>query len=283
MSAVLAHRAETQRLARVLGVDLDELDFLVDAPVEALVELRHGVQDRLLERSREEFERAVALADMIPRGMAATLAQRVMGPVLGGRAASLLSPGLTAELATRLPAEFLADVAGHVDLRHVGPLIGGIPVDTMADTGAVLRRREEWIVLSAFVGHVPDAKLRTLLDVFDGEALLRSGFVIEDTSRLDPVIAMLSDARLDELLTAAYDHDLWAEAVSVASLIGDEQATRVVAAIHRMPERQLDALEVALRSDPELRSGSERFVALVPPHLRDRLSSTRPTAVDAPA
>lgn len=271
MSGQLAHRAEIQRLARVLGVDPSELNFLREAPVESLTELRHGVQDRLLERSRDEFERAVALADKIPRGLAATLAQKAMGPVLGGRAASLLSPKLTAELAARLPASFLADVSGHVDLRHVGPLIGGIPTDTMAATGKVLRQREEWIVLSAFVGYVPEQKLRILLDVFDGEALLKSGFVIEDVSRLDAVIAMLTDTRLDELLTAAYDHDLWVEAVGIADFLGEEQVKRVIAAIERMPEAQLAALETILNSDADLRADSVRLISLAPEHLQARL------------
>lgn len=244
MSAPLAHRSETLRLARVLGVEPEELDILQDAPVEALAELRTTVQDRLLERSREEFERAVALGDKIPRGLAATLAQRAMGPVLGGRAAALLRAEMAVELAKRLPAEFLADVAVHVDLRHVGPLVGGIPTDTMEATGRVLRDREEWIVLSAFVGFVPDDKLAQLLGVFDGEALLKGGFVIEDVSRLDPVVALLPDARIDELLDAANTLELWPEAFALCGHLGPEQAARVLVAIERLPPGRVDHLLV---------------------------------------
>lgn len=242
MSNVLAHQAERQRLARVLGVDPGELEFLADAPVEDLVALRTTLSDRLLERSRHEFERAVALADKIPRGLAATLAQRAMGSVLGGRAAALLTADMAADLAGRLPAEFLADVATHVDLRHVGPLIGGIPTDTMGAAGKVLRGREEWIVLSAFVGHVPADKLAVLLELFDAEALLRAGFVIEDTSRLDSAIALLPDARLDDLFATAHTLELWPEAMSLACHIGPGQAQRIVAAIDGQPDKYVDAM-----------------------------------------
>ncbi len=241
----LAHRAETLRLARVLGVEPRELDFLAEAPTAALAEVRGAVLDRLLERSRHEFERAVALADKVPRGLAATLAQRAMGPVLGGRAAALLDADTAAALAERLPAEFLADVATHVDLRHVGPLIGGIPTDTMGGAGRVLRKREEWIVLSAFVGFVPDAKLEELLELFDGEALLRAGFVIEDTSRLDPVVALLPEKRLDELLDAAHEHALWPAAIALVGHLGAKQRQRVIAAIERQPAGRLDELLAA--------------------------------------
>lgn len=242
MSGTLFHQSEILRLARVLGVTPEELDFLKDAPVTALAELRATVLDRLLEESRGEFERAVALADKIPRGLAATLAQRAMGPVLGGRAAALLTADMAADLAARLPAEFLADVSCHVDLRHVGPLIGGIPTDAMAAAGRVLREREEWIILAACVGDVPEAKLEILLDEFDAEALLRAGFVLEDVSRLDAVIALLPRRRLDELFAGAHEHDLWPEAMAVAIHIGPEQGGRIVAAIDDRPDAEIDAL-----------------------------------------
>jgi hypothetical protein len=242
MSAPLAHHAEVLRLARVLGTAPEDLAFLDGVPTDVLAEVRGDVLDRLLARSRDAFERAVALGDRLPRGLAATLAQHAMGPVLGGRAAALLQPHTAEELAARLPPEFLADVAEHVDLRHVGPLVGGIPTPTMAATGAVLREREAWIVLAAFVGHVPRAKLEVLLDGFDGEALLRAGFVLEDVERLDEVVAILSEARLHELLDAAAQHDLWAEAIALAGHLGPQQRARVVAAIGARPPADVDAL-----------------------------------------
>jgi len=263
MSA-MNHRAERLRVARVLGVDVAELEFLSEAPVEALAELRNGIQDRLLESSRAELERAVALAGKIPARMAATLAHKAMGPVLGGRAASLLEADMAVELASRLPAEFLADVSRHVDLRHVGPLVGGIPVETMVAAGQVLRAREEWIVLSAFVGYVPTDKLRVLLDVFDGEALLRSAFVIEDVSRVDSVLALLSDARLDELLIAADVHGLWEELVALSGFVSPAQAERIVAAIERLPEAALADLTSRLKADPSLRAAASPLIELAP-------------------
>ncbi len=252
MTGPLAHRAETQRLARVLGVEPEELQFLAGAPVEALAELRNGVLDRLLDHSRDEFERAVSLADKIPRGLAATLAQRAMGPVLGGRAAALLRADMAVALAERLPADYLAEVATHVDLRHVGPLVGGIPEKTLEEAGRVLREREEWIVLAAFVGHVPEGKLRNLLAVFDSEALLRGGYVMEDPSRLDLVVALLPDERIVELVAAAHELALWPEAFALATHLGPEQAARVYGAIGSLEPERLQELAAVLRGDAEL-------------------------------
>lgn len=254
MSTPLERRGELQRLARVLGVDAEHLGILDGASVADLRALRHAVADRLLERNREQFSRAVALSDLVPGAVAAKLSQHVMGPVLGGRAAGLLTPEKAGDLARRLPAEFLADVACHVDVRTVGPLLVGIDRDTMAAAGEHLRRREEWVVLGAFVGHVRDDVVADLLGGFDGEALLRSGVVIEDASRMDAVVGMLTDERIDGLLDAADEHALWPDIVSLNVHLGDEQLQRIAEAVQRMSGARIEQLAALLGADDELRA-----------------------------
>jgi hypothetical protein len=270
MSTPHERRGELLRLARVLGTTADELGALEDAPLEDLRALRDAVADRLLERSREQFSRAVAFADVIPGPVAAKLAQHVMGPVLGGRAAALLTPAKAADLAGRLPADFLADVACHVDIRKVQPLLSGIDRATMAAAGAHLREREEWVVLGAFVGYVEDDVVADLLDGFDGEALLRSGVVIEDARRIDAVLGMLSDARLDGLLDAAFEHDLWAEIASLNVHLGDRQLRRITDAVQRLPPARIEALADLLGADDELRGAAVPIIErLTPAFLAD--------------
>lgn len=265
MSTPLERRGELLRLARVLGVGADALGVLDDAGTAELRALRHAVADRLLERSREQFSRAVALGDLLPGSVAAKLSQHVMGPVLGGRAAALLSPEKAGDLAGRLPAEFLAEVACHVDVRKVGPLLGGIDRATMAAAGEHLRRRGEWVVLGAFVGHVEDDVVASLLDGFDGEALLRSGVVIEDASRIDAVVGMLTEARLDGLLDAADEHALWPDIVSLNVHLGDEQLGRVAAAVERMSAPRIEQLAALLAADDRLRADAAPIVSRLSP------------------
>jgi len=262
MSSVLERRGELQRLARVLGVDPGELGVLDDAGTAELRALRHAVADRLLEQSREQFSRAVALADLLPGAVAAKL---VMGPVLGGRATALLSPAKAGDLARRLPAEFLADVACHVDVRTVGPLLTALEPATMAAAGEHLRRRGEWVVLGAFVGHIEDDVVATLLDGFDGEALLRSGVVIEDASRIDAVLGMLTDARLGGLLEAADTHALWPDVVSLNVHLGEEQLGRVAAAVQRLSGPRIEALAALLGADDELRAAARPITERLSP------------------
>ncbi|HYF24727.1 MAG TPA: hypothetical protein VD931_03215 [Baekduia sp.] len=271
MTGDIDRYAEVLRLARVLGVDPGDLAFLHDAPAAELRALRNAVSDRLLERSRRAFERAVALADHLPGGLAARLAEHAMGPVLSGRAAALLTPEKAADLAHRLPPHFLSQVAEHIDLRKVGPLIHGISAQAMAAAGAELRARGEWMVLGAFVGHVDDAKLRELLEDFDGEALLRAGFVVEQRDRLDSVVALLGDHRLDELLQAADEHGLWTEAIALASHLAPDQQGRILAAVERLGQDRQDRLAAQLRDDDELLAAAAPLLEAAPARLRARV------------
>ena len=265
MSSPLERRGELLRLARVLGVEPAELDVLDGASVADLRALRHEVADRLLERNREQFARAVQFGDVVPGAVAAKLAQHVMGPVLGGRAAALMAPAKAGDLAGRLPADFLAEVACHVDVRHVGPLLVDIDRATMAAAGEHLHRREEWVVLGAFVGHLEDDVVAELLGGFDGEALLRSGVVIEDPTRIDAVLGMLDDARLDGLLQAADEHALWGDIVSLNVHLGDEQLGRVTAAVERMSGPRIVALADRLGADATMRDEAAPIVARLSP------------------
>lgn len=280
MSTPLERRGELLRLARVLGVSADELGALDGADVADLRALRHHVADRLLERNREQFSRAVQFGDVVPGALAAKLAQHVMGPVLGGRAAALMAPAKAGDLAGRLPADFLADVACHVDVRHVGPLLVDIDRATLAAAGEHLRRRGEWVVLGAFVGHLDDDVVGGLLGGFDGEALLRSGVVIEDPSRIDAVLGMLDDARLDGLLQAADEHALWGDIVALNVHLGDEQLGRVTAAIERMSSPRLEALAARLGADATMRAEAAPIVArLSPGFLADAADQVDPAAI----
>lgn len=230
MSRDIAREAELGRLARVLGVETDALDVLADAEPEDLRALTQSIAEHLHHRHAGAFDRAIAVAGKLPSAMTAKLAQHAMGPALSARAAGLLEAKQAADLAKRLPALFLADVATHADLRQVGPLVDGISPEVMGEAGAQLREREEWIVLGAFVGHVDEGALVELLGVFDAEALLRIGPYVDATSRFDTIFGALSDERLDELVAAAAVRDLGSQLEAMVEHLSDDQAARLDAA-----------------------------------------------------
>ena len=142
---------------------------------------------RLLARDRDGFERAVALGRRLPAAITANLVRHALGPRLAGHAAGLLDPDQVSEFASHLPADFLAEVAAVTDPGAIGALVHGIDTKIMAVTQALVER-EDWVTMGAFVGRVGNDLLLETIGLFDAEALLRVGFVLEDRSRLDEII-----------------------------------------------------------------------------------------------
>jgi hypothetical protein len=273
MSAALATRSEILKLARTLGVEPEELEMLAAAPAADVRALRERVADDLFAADRALFERAAALAGKVPTGLAATLAQHALGAPLAARTAGLLDARQAADFARRLPPEFLADIAQALDLRQVGDVLPEIRPGQIAAVARVLVAREEWVTMGAFVGLLDDRALDAALVELGPEALLRTGFVMEDKDAIDGILARIGDGELRTIMAAATEHGLWAEALDLAVHAGDEQRARLAAAAGELDDAALDAMAAALAADAELRAGADVAFAQAPAHVRARVSA----------
>jgi hypothetical protein len=118
-------------------------------------------------------------------------------------------------------------VSEALDASRAPDVIKHIPPDTVGRVGAELARRKEWVVIGGFVAVVTHDALRATVAEFSGEQLLHIGFVLEDTSRLDEVMDLLTDAQLEQMLEAAREKDLWAELDEVLSYLSPARLKRI--------------------------------------------------------
>lgn len=198
MSTPAAH-AEQLKLARLLGVEPEHLAGVTGAAPEDLRALRAAMTEALYAPHRRSFAGVAALAGRIPPKVAAPLAHRALPPMIAARAAELIEPHHAAELVARLPDDYLADVAISLDPSRAAHVLSALPADRIAAIGVLLAGRAEWVTLGSFMGHITRDALQATIADLDEEALLRTSFVLEDLDRLDDVVAMLSDERLDAL------------------------------------------------------------------------------------
>lgn len=230
MTAVRA-RAEVLKLSRTLGCDPERLAALEAADPVELRTLREQLSDALFDTHRQGFERIAAMSEKVPPPVASTLAQKVLGAPLSARAAALIAPERALELAQRVDADFLTEVSVSVDVRHVGHLVAQTPPDTVAQVTSQLAQREEWVVLGAMLTYLSHEGLVAAVAVLDGGALLRTGFVAEDPTRLDEVVALLDDRRLGEVIAEAEQTGLQAELAEVVGHLTGEQRARAASAM----------------------------------------------------
>lgn len=261
-------RAEQLKLGRTLGVPAHELEFLAGATPADLRVLRERIGDDLFERDAHHFAGMIKLARRLPVGLSAQVAQHALGPELAARAATLLDPAMTVEFVKRLPAKFLADVAAAADVARLAPQLAALPADKIGAVAAELAAREEWIPMGAFVSHLRLDQLDAALAALDAEALLRTGFVMDDKSRVDAVFARIGDAQLDDYLRTAVRLDLLPEALDLAAHLSAKGRKRLAKRLDGLSDAELAALAARVRSERVLRDAAEPLLAVASERVR---------------
>jgi hypothetical protein len=218
-----------QKLAHQTGTAAEELEFLADLPVADLRTLRSQIGEALFQADRHYFVKVAALSKTVPTAVAAKVTEFALPPLIAARTAELLEPSKAADLVGRISGKYLAQVASAMDPSRSPHVIEKIPPDKIALVGRELAARQEWVIIGGFVSYVTSAGLQATVAAFNGEQLLRIGFVLEDTSRLGEITDMLTEKQVDELLRAAAEHDLWRELDELVANIDTDQAARLVA------------------------------------------------------
>jgi hypothetical protein len=227
MSASPQATAELRKLAHALDVDEERVRMLAGLPPEDLRTLRAQVGEAMFQNDRHYFARMAALTKTVPGAVSAKLTEAVVPPLIAARTAELLEPKRAAELVGRISESYLADVSQFMDASRAPEIIAAIPPARVGAVAAELARRSEWVVIGGFVTQVTDEGLAASVAQFDGEQLLRIGFVLDDVSRLDDIGAMLTQGQIDGVLGAAAEFALWTEFEELLNNLGPERLARL--------------------------------------------------------
>jgi hypothetical protein len=227
MSGSAQATAELRKLAHALDVEPERLAMLAGLPADDIRTLRKQVAEALFQADKHYFARVAALSKAVPGAVAAKLTEAVLPPLIAARTAELLEPRRAADLVGRISAKYLADVSLYMDASRAPEVIAAIPTARIASVGAELARRKEWVVIGGFVAQVTKEALAASVAEFDGEQLLRIGFVLDDVTRLDEIGTMLTDEQIDQMLVAAGEFGLWTEIQQLLEHLAPERITRM--------------------------------------------------------
>ncbi|GAB3035340.1 hypothetical protein [Mycobacterium bourgelatii] len=227
MSEQLAKLAEITKLARLLNVENPhDLDFLLDLPHESLRAFREQVTERLFDADAARLKRVAAASKLVPVAISAKAARHAFGPRLCASIAGMLEPSRGVAIAEQLPTPFLAETAVQLDPRRAASLISAMPPRVIAEVAKQLLQRDDHVTMGRFVGVLPDPSLRAAAPVMGDADLLRIGFLLEEKSRLDNMVDIISD-RLPGIVRAAHENDLWAQAIDLFDNVGPHNKGRI--------------------------------------------------------
>lgn len=271
MNAALDARVEIIKLARLLGEEEDQLDYLADVQADDVRAFREQVTDVLFDGDRARLGGFAAGSRVTPAPVAATVAQRALGPVLCARLTALLDPGKAVEIAKRLPAPFLAEVAIEMDPRRAKDVISYVPVELTAAIATELGRRGETVTMGRFVAYLRDPAVRAAIGGLDDVAVLQTAFVMEGKERLDHIISLLPTARLRAIIVTADEREMWPETLDLLTSVGAKRrAALVELALEENLDRVLPGLISAVETTDSWETGL-RLLAELPSGLKQRL------------
>lgn len=202
-------RVEITRLASLLRISEDALSFLDGQDHAVLRELRETLTDRLFDANREILVGLARTTKIVPGAVAAKIATMAFPPQLAARVAGVMETDAAVSLASRVPVDFLADLAPSIDPRRITPILEKLPSKILVDAGEILGQRGEYIAMADFVGVLSDEQIERTLRVLSDEALVRTGQVIEDPARVATILQMLPHRRLQGVVETAARLDEW--------------------------------------------------------------------------
>ncbi len=271
----LALQAEHLKLARLLGCDEATIANMEGLDVEALRQLRNACTSMLFDGDRERLQKVVASSRLLPKALKAIVAEKALGPTLGSRVAGLLPPDEAADIAKRVSLAFNTEVTLQIDPRSAVDLLRRIPVSlVVAVTREVLKRRE-YIAMARFVDALSDEQIKASMAVLDDEAMLRIGFFVESPDRLEEVVGLMSDERLQKVVSVSAQKELNLGGAVMALLLGvsENLRARLVEAALSHPDEQVGA--------HLLEAGAEHDLLPMLSALRSKLSKPSASRLDA--
>jgi hypothetical protein len=249
MSEALENRAEIAKLARLLSRRPEQIEYLTELPSQDIRELREQVTEVLFSAGAGSLGRLAAASKLLPVGLVATMAERAFGPVLSARVAALLEPDRAVQMAARLPTPFVTDIAIELDPRRAHEVISQIPPAQIAAVTRELVRRQEFVTMGRFVGHLDPDAVAAAVEAMDDSSLLQIAFVLETKDSFRDLLELLSPERLEHVIDTAAVEDLWPEALDLLTNLSDEQRRRVIELAASRDDAVLDALIVSAQAE----------------------------------
>ncbi|MFF2554882.1 hypothetical protein ACFVUS_28030 [Nocardia sp. NPDC058058] len=162
--------AELRKLARLLGVTPERIDYLASVPPQRLAAIRIAMGQELLARNAEGLTRIAGTAKVLPTAVVAKVTERNGHALLTARLAAMMDSGRAADIARRLSDRYLAQVATHLDGPQAQQVIAQLPDKVLDAVRKQLTATQDWLTLGAIVSWLGTDSAANLLRAMGSDA-----------------------------------------------------------------------------------------------------------------
>ncbi|NNH69123.1 hypothetical protein HLB23_04425 [Nocardia uniformis] len=193
----LVVRAQLVLLARTLHVPVERVAHLERLGAQRLHELQDRMSGTLFDQHNPIFERISSLVPIIPLRISIPIVQRLVPPVMTGRAAGAVGvqhPKKAADAVGLLDVAYAADCAPYLDPRTVGQLADVAPPEPVVRIVNELLSRRDYITAGPFLAYATADLVRAVeAGVADDEGLIRSASYAFSAEAVSAVVRQLLD------------------------------------------------------------------------------------------
>ncbi|MFX0577997.1 hypothetical protein [Nocardia nepalensis] len=196
-------RAQLVLLARTLHVPAQRLAHLEKLGAEQLHELQQRMARVIFDDHAVTFKRISMLVPIIPLSIALPLVQRIVPPMMGGRAAGAVGiehPKKAAEAVGMLDPKYAADCAPYIDPHTIGKLADVAPPEPIVRIANELMRRKDYITTGPFLAYATTPLIRAIeAGVPDDEGLMLSAAYAYSGPNISAIVRQLLTGPLDRV------------------------------------------------------------------------------------
>ncbi|MCX7632032.1 MAG: hypothetical protein N2Z22_01725 [Turneriella sp.] len=231
---------EIEKLAHVLRVVPEKLQFLRRLDLPELQELNQIIADRLLTDSSDVWAKLAGVAKFLPNFLNAQIAKTLLGPNITANLTYHVDTKQAVAIASSLNIEFLAQVAENLVPARARHLIEAFPMDVLAKLTRVLARDKKFFTMGSFVDYMDRERVLTLArEIPDTESLLRIGLYTQNKAHVASLADGFSDEKILDMIETAQRKDLWPALVGLLAHFNEAQQRRLASLVGRV---SVDAL-----------------------------------------
>ncbi|MEV5834778.1 hypothetical protein [Nocardia sp. NPDC052112] len=199
----LVTRAQLVLLARTLDVPVERLAHLDRLGADQLHELQQRMARVIFDDHTATFTRLSKLMPIIPLRISIPLVQRVVPPMMGGRAAGAVGiehPKRAADALRMLDPKYAADCAPYIDPHTVGRLAEVAPPEPVVQVANELMRRKDYVTAGPFLGYATTRLVDAIeAGVPDDEGLILSAAYAYSGPNISAIVRQLLSGPLDRI------------------------------------------------------------------------------------
>jgi hypothetical protein len=193
---------QLERIARLLHVDVAEVNGLEDLSDAQLRAVHDRIGELVFAGQQERFARIAGLSKVLPGPLAGKLAERFLPPPLAARTAEMLEPAKARDLVTKVRVSYLADLAMSLDPTRSEQVVKAIPAANVGRVARELFDRGEYAVMAEFAGTVTLEALFAAFDAATPHDLFEVAPLLVWNDNLDTVLSQLP---VDKILPLVYE------------------------------------------------------------------------------